>query len=177
MGEVTRGYSANIETDGRTVVHFLISPFGFAFSSPYAQPCLDIVVETTRMAKTVSRLKLPTVHLRSVHRSQLSCLIEKNHQACDRLAADHFREQRFRHFAFCGYPGVSFSDQRCASFTERVGVHGHAVLNCFTMLTSRTISSVRTLGRSPGALDRDSAPITSPDGLSSQAVQHRLPAR
>jgi len=84
-------------------------------------------VETTRMARTVSRLRLPTVHLRSVHRLQLDCLIETDHRACARLATDHFCEHWFRHFAFCGYPGVNFSDQRCASFVERVSDCGHTV--------------------------------------------------
>jgi len=84
-------------------------------------------VETTQMVRTVSRLKLPTVHLRSVHRPQPGCLLETDHQVCARLAADHFRQHRFRHFAFCGYPGVSFSDQRCASFVEHVSAHGHTV--------------------------------------------------
>jgi len=84
-------------------------------------------VETTQMARTISRLKLPTVHLRSVHRPQSDCLIETDHQVCARLAADHFRQHWFRHFAFCGYPGVNFSDQRCASFVEHVRAHGHTV--------------------------------------------------
>jgi len=54
-------------------------------------------------------------------------MLETDHQVCARLAADHFLQHRFRHFAFCGYPGINFSDQRCASFVEHVRAHGHTV--------------------------------------------------
>jgi len=84
-------------------------------------------VETTEMAKTVNRLKLPTVHLRNVQRPRRSGLLETDHQVCARLAADHFLQHRFQHFAFCGYPGINFSDQRRASFVEHVRAHGHTV--------------------------------------------------
>jgi len=111
------------------VIH-LERSLGEGMSSPLRRWKADGIiarVETTQMARAIRRLKLPTVHLRSVHRPQLTCLIETDHQACARLAADHFLEQRLRHFAFCGYPGVNFSDRRCASFVERVSGRGRTV--------------------------------------------------
>jgi len=84
-------------------------------------------VETLQMARSVNRLKLPTVHMRSMQCALHGGLLETDHEACARLAAEHFIRNRHRHFAFCGYPGVSFSDQRCTSFIEHVGIHGYSV--------------------------------------------------
>ncbi len=44
-----------------------------------------------------------------------------------RLAADHFLDRGFRHFGYCGYPGVQFSDARCKHFVQYLASLGHDV--------------------------------------------------
>ncbi len=43
------------------------------------------------------------------------------------MAADHLVGCGFRHFAFCGLPGVPWSDLRCDSFRRALAEKGHAV--------------------------------------------------
>ncbi len=53
-------------------------------------------------------------------------------EAIGRMAAEHLLSCGFRHFAFCGYSGTSWSEERCASFRRRIEeagfeVHAHFV--------------------------------------------------
>jgi LacI family transcriptional regulator len=44
--------------------------------------------------------------------------------ATARMAADHLLDRGFRHFAYCGFPGVRYSDQRCAAFIAYLEAKG-----------------------------------------------------
>ena len=44
-----------------------------------------------------------------------------------RLAADFFLQAGFRHFAFCGYQSIPFSDRRAAAFVDCLAAHGYKV--------------------------------------------------
>ncbi len=46
--------------------------------------------------------------------------IVSDHVAVGRMAAEHLIERGFRHFAFCGYPELFWSNQRCEGFTRRI---------------------------------------------------------
>ena len=46
--------------------------------------------------------------------------IISDHVAIGRLAAEHLLERGFRQFAFCGYPELFWSNQRCEGFTQRI---------------------------------------------------------
>lgn len=43
------------------------------------------------------------------------------------LAVDFFRRAQFRHFAFCGYPGIFFSDRRQKMFAQRLQQDGQSL--------------------------------------------------
>ncbi len=80
--------------------------------------------ETAEMATAIDRLKVPTVDLRGAHPPSGGVTLDTDPASCSRLAVDHFIDQGFRHLAFCGYPGVGFSDQRCHAFVEGVAARG-----------------------------------------------------
>ena len=84
-------------------------------------------IENETMAKAVARLGVPVVDLRGSHPPTDGTMIDTDPAACARLAADHFLDRGFRRFAFCGYPGVDFSDQRCEHFLGYLGSFGHKV--------------------------------------------------
>jgi LacI family transcriptional regulator len=65
--------------------------------------------------------------LRGAHPTPGCAMLCTDPQACAQLAAEHFLNRGFRHFAFCGYPGVNFSDERCEHFVQYLGVRGYDV--------------------------------------------------
>jgi LacI family transcriptional regulator len=75
-------------------------------------------INNRRMAKSVARLRLPVVDIRGAEQIPGCATLSTSPEACANLAAEHFLERGFRHFAFCGYPGVSFSDQRYEHFVR-----------------------------------------------------------
>jgi LacI family transcriptional regulator len=80
-----------------------------------------------QMARSVAQLHLPVVDLRGAHPTPGCATLNTDPQACSQLAADHFLQRGFRHFAFCGYPGINFSDQRCEHYVRYLGARGHDV--------------------------------------------------
>ncbi|MBX3435041.1 MAG: DNA-binding transcriptional regulator [Pirellulales bacterium] len=81
-------------------------------------------IESARMADEIARLRLPTVDLRGVVRPPHGATFDADHEAIARLAADHFLHRGFRHFAYCGFAGVDFSDKRDRAF--RAALEGRA---------------------------------------------------
>jgi LacI family transcriptional regulator len=82
-------------------------------------------INNERMARSVARLRLPVVDIRGAQRVSGCATLSTDPEACAMLAAEHFLERGFRHFAFCGYPGVNFSDQRCEHFVRIIGEHDY----------------------------------------------------
>ena len=75
----------------------------------------------------IGRLRLPTVDLVGLHRIEGVPVIITDHQAVARLAADHLLSLGLRHFAFCGFAGIYYSERRSQYFTEYLAAAGHAV--------------------------------------------------
>lgn len=89
------------------------------------QPCgLLTRIDSPSFFKAVDALKLPAVDLRGAHRPTLGAIFDTDHVAVAKLAFDHFRDLGFRSYAYCGYPGVDFSDARKEAFTRFVHEHG-----------------------------------------------------
>jgi LacI family transcriptional regulator len=84
-------------------------------------------INNDKMARSVARLRLPVVDLRGAHPTPGSATLSTDPQACAELAAEHFLSRGFRHFAFCGYPGISFSDERCEHFVRYLDARSHEV--------------------------------------------------
>jgi LacI family transcriptional regulator len=79
---------------------------------------------TPKTLAALRTLKVPIVDVfGGEHYSDIG-LVDSDHQAVGRLAAECFLSRRFQQFAFCGYPGVHFSDQREKAFSECVEAKG-----------------------------------------------------
>lgn len=69
-------------------------------------------MENPRIARSVARLGAPTVDLRGSVMPERGVTLDTDPRACAEMAIAHFRERGFRDLAWCGYPGVDFSDRR-----------------------------------------------------------------
>jgi LacI family transcriptional regulator len=84
-------------------------------------------MENDALTQHIGRLRLPTVDV--LHEEGLPGIpgVIPNQEAIAQLAVEHLLQRRLQHFAYCGLPGVIFSEQRCRHFVERLAVHGHQV--------------------------------------------------
>ena len=71
-----------------------------------------------RLIGQVRKLGLPTVDLYHEDDTQDIPGVAAHQAALVALAVEHFLERGFRHFAYCGLPGVMFSDLRAVRFQE-----------------------------------------------------------
>ena len=82
-------------------------------------------IDGRRTAKELLRLGRPVIDVRaSVRFGQIPAFIT-NPCLVAKMAADFFLRAGFRHFAFCGYPGIPFSDERGAAFADYLATHGY----------------------------------------------------
>jgi LacI family transcriptional regulator len=85
-------------------------------------------VETRKVADAILKLGLPAVDLCGlVANLQGIPLISTDHDHVSRLAFQHLLQRGFRRFAFCGFRGQRFSDQRSTAFFRVVA---HAGFDC-----------------------------------------------
>jgi LacI family transcriptional regulator len=54
-------------------------------------------------------------------------VVLSDHKAVAHLAADHLMSLALWQFAFCGFPGLEFSEQRGKHFCQYIAAHGHDV--------------------------------------------------
>ena len=75
-------------------------------------------------------LGLPTVDLSCRYDMPGIPSLTPDNAALGQLAVEHFLERGFRRFAYCGFPGIPFSDRQEACFQAALAAHGfHA--DCF----------------------------------------------
>jgi LacI family transcriptional regulator len=72
--------------------------------------------ENRRIARAVARLDMPMVDLTPSRLLQRAPWVKSDDTAIARLAAQHFLERGFRHFAFCGDARFSWSKRRGEQF-------------------------------------------------------------
>lgn len=85
-------------------------------------------VENRAMTRVIQRLGIPAVYLRNVPLKIKMPSVLTDNAAASRVAFEHLQERGFRHFAFCGYDGADYSDERRESFVncvERAGLRCH----------------------------------------------------
>lgn len=113
-------------------------------------------IENAKIAAAIAECGLPTVDLRGSHPPDGGIMIDTDHAIVARLAADHFLEIGFRNFAFCGFPGIDFSDKRCEFFRQYLGSKGYSVEVYFPTKGStegvRDIISCEARGEMEGSL-------------------------
>ena len=74
--------------------------------------------ENKAMARAAARFRGPIVDLTPSRLMPRAPWVKSDDAAIARLAADHFLERGFRHFAFCGDPQFSWSTRRCERFVS-----------------------------------------------------------
>jgi LacI family transcriptional regulator len=81
-------------------------------------------LENRDVVKVIQHLKVPAVYLRQVQAgTNMPCILTDN-LAVSRLCFEHLKERGFRHFAFCGFNGADYSDERRDGFVALVGQAG-----------------------------------------------------
>jgi LacI family transcriptional regulator len=73
-------------------------------------------VENSHTADALRRLGVPFIDLRGRIRRAYMPSILSDDAAGARLAAEHLLERGFQHYAYCGYVGTSYSDNRSRAF-------------------------------------------------------------
>jgi LacI family transcriptional regulator len=84
-------------------------------------------MESDALTRRVARSRLPTVDVLHEEGVPGIPVVIPNQEAIARLSADHFLRRRLEHFAYCGLPGVVFSEQRCRHFVQCLAAYGHHV--------------------------------------------------
>jgi LacI family transcriptional regulator len=85
-------------------------------------------LENSNVVPLVQRLRVPVVYLRQVKNTAGMPTILTDNPATGEMCFEHFKERGFRHFAFCGFNGADYSDERCEGFVcsvERAGLQCH----------------------------------------------------
>jgi LacI family transcriptional regulator len=76
-------------------------------------------IEHRAVTRFIKRVGLPAVSLRTELELKIPCVLTDN-TAVSRMAFEHLMERGFRHFAFCGFNGADYSDERRAGFAHCV---------------------------------------------------------
>jgi LacI family transcriptional regulator len=88
-------------------------------------------IETESTARSIERLRrqfgVPVIDVSAARLVAELPYVETDDVAIAAVAADHFFERDFRHFAFLGDDRFRWSDNRCRAFVEAVAARGHDV--------------------------------------------------
>jgi LacI family transcriptional regulator len=84
-------------------------------------------IEDRRTANALLRLRYPVVDVLGNARFEGIPTFDTDAREVARLVADFFLQAGFRHFAFCGYKNIPFSDRRVAAFVDYLARVGHKV--------------------------------------------------
>ena len=79
-----------------------------------------------RAAAVLARTGRPVVDLAPPHEHAAFASVATDAKAIGRLAAEHLLARRYPKFAFCGYPGIGFSDRRRDAFAASLAKAGFA---------------------------------------------------
>ena len=82
-------------------------------------------LETPELAAMVQELGVPAVDVRGSSGCGLP-LIDTENEVVGTLAAEHLMQRGFRNYAFCGFVGANYSDNRSHWFRERLTRAGHS---------------------------------------------------
>ena len=77
-------------------------------------------LDNEELVGVIQRLRVPVVYLRHVVPTPKTPYVITNNPAVSHLAFEHLKERGFRHFAFCGFNGADYSDERRDSFVQYV---------------------------------------------------------
>jgi LacI family transcriptional regulator len=81
-------------------------------------------LENRDVVSVIQRLRLPAVYLRHINPGAKMPAILTDNVAVSRACFEHLKERGFRHFAFCGFNGADYSDERRDGFVSLVAQAG-----------------------------------------------------
>ncbi len=84
-------------------------------------------IENRKLLDQIASMNIPTVDLLGLHNTQGIASFDNDTRASARLAADHFLERGFEHFAYCGLTGVHYSDNSRESLVEYLREMDHSI--------------------------------------------------
>ena len=73
-------------------------------------------LENRDVEEVICKLNIPAVYLRHMSTSTSMPSVLTDNGAASRLCFEHLRERGFSHFAFCGFNGADYSDERRDGF-------------------------------------------------------------
>ncbi|MBC8095144.1 MAG: DNA-binding transcriptional regulator [Akkermansiaceae bacterium] len=82
--------------------------------------------ENKLMAVAVAKLSMPVIDMTPSRLLPTVPWVKSDDAAVARLAAQHFFERSFRHFAFCGDARLNVSNRRCEHFQACLSNHGYS---------------------------------------------------
>ena len=85
-------------------------------------------IESKRLVGQIKRLRLPTVDVLGWHPIPGVPRFGNDREAVVRLAVEYLRQLGLQHFAYCGLPGLTFSEVRGRLFAEMVRRLGYLPL-------------------------------------------------
>jgi LacI family transcriptional regulator len=100
-------------------------------------------LENNNVVGLVQRLKVPVVYLRKVRSTAGMPTLLTDNFAVGQMGFEHFRERGFRHFAFCGFNGADYSNERREGFVKNVEAAG---LRCHVYYDSQASGKSKTAG-------------------------------
>lgn len=117
----------------------LHGPWTFVWEAPYWEKKSKDLRDRLKSVDGVILIESPLLH--DIRKLRLPCVVSNylsetilgmpnivsDHRAIGAMAAQHLLERGFRHFAFCGYPGLFWSDQRLDGFERTLRQAGHSV--------------------------------------------------
>ena len=84
-------------------------------------------IEHPNLVRQLRSLRVPTVDLFHQRLPPWIPKVISDQQAIMRLAADHLLALGLRNFAYCGWPGIRFSDERRRHLAEYLASHGYSL--------------------------------------------------
>ena len=84
-------------------------------------------ITNTDLGRQIKSLGVPVVDVQGEGNCPDSPVIDTDPGIVAKLAADFFTQAGFINFAFCGYPGIFFSDRRSTAFTQIFASRGQQV--------------------------------------------------
>jgi LacI family transcriptional regulator len=123
---VLRGIGKYVQTHGRWKVDFTerkLSETAPGWLRHWKGDGIIARIEDGELARQIESLEIPVVDLYGGI-GHIPAVIT-DHRAIGRMAAEHLIERGLQRFAYCGYPGVYPSDERCRHFLGRLAEVGH----------------------------------------------------
>jgi len=75
-------------------------------------------ISTQRVVSVVRKLALPTVDIMGAVPMKGVAVVDSDHARIMQLAVDHLVSNGLEHIAYCGFPGLQFSDTRQRAFAD-----------------------------------------------------------